>query len=147
MRYAVKGLGLGAVVAAACLTGTAATATAAPAVPQAPQAPGAPSALLLTVGEGEDPGLATNQRAAVLNCSPNADGSHPAPGRACAELRAVEGDFETLVEPDPNRVCPMIWDPVVVTAQGIWDGREVSFTHTFANACVMEGATGAVFSF
>ncbi|PJE94542.1 hypothetical protein CUT44_30525 [Streptomyces carminius] len=144
MRYAVKGLGLGAVVAAACLTGTAATATAAPAAPESPEAP---SSLVLTIGEGEDPALATNQRTAVLNCSPNAGGSHPAPGQACAELRAVEGDFEELAEPDPNRVCPMIWDPVVVTAQGIWDGREVSFTHTFANPCVMEGATDAVFSF
>ena len=144
MRYATKGLGLSAALAAAFLAGTTATATAAPAEPDGLYAP---SNLVLTIGEGEDPSLATVQRSAVLSCSPTSDGSHPEPGKACAELRSVDGDIASLVNTDNDGVCPMIWDPIVVTAEGVWEGRKVSYAHTFPNACVMENSTGALFSF
>jgi hypothetical protein len=150
MRYATKGLGLGAVLTAACLVGPAATATAGPAGPagaDGPSGPSGPSVLVLTVAEGEDPATAPERRSAVLTCPPGSGGTHPAPGRACAALRSVDGEVGALVETDGDRVCPMIWDPVTITAEGVWKGREVSYERTFANSCVMEGATGPVFSF
>ncbi|MTE19484.1 protease inhibitor protein [Streptomyces sp. TRM43335] len=158
MRYAIKGLGLSAALAAALLAGAATTATAAPAesgrgtagvAERTEGAEGlyAPSALVLTVGKGEDPATATVERAVVLRCSPAPGGDHPAPERACAELRAVDGEFASLVETDGDRFCPMVWDPVTVTADGVWDGRRVSYSHTFANSCVMADATDRVFAF
>ncbi|GAA2385773.1 protease inhibitor [Streptomyces glaucosporus] len=144
MRYAIKGLGLSAALAAACLAGAAGTATAAPAHPEGLYAP---SALVLTVGKGDDPATATVERAVVLRCSPAPGGDHPAPERACAELRSAGGDFASLVEAESDRVCPMVWEPVTVTADGTWDGRRVSYAHTFPNACVMADRAGAVFSF
>ncbi|GAA2457391.1 subtilase-type protease inhibitor [Streptomyces macrosporus] len=144
MRYAIRGLGLSAALAAACLAGAAGTATATPAQPEGLYAP---SALVLTVGKGESPATATVERAVVLRCSPAPGGDHPAPERACAELRSVDGDFASLVDVDSDRFCPMVWNPITVTVDGVWDGRRVSHSHTFSNACVMEGAATAVFSF
>ncbi|GAA2401838.1 protease inhibitor [Streptomyces glaucosporus] len=144
MRYAIKGLGVSAALTAACLAGTATAATAAPAEPEGLYAP---SNLVLAVGEGEDPETVTVQRSVLLSCSPTSGGSHPEPGRACAELRSADGDVAALVETDGDRVCPMIWDPVTVTAEGVWEGRKVSYAHTFPNACAMENSTDALFSF
>ncbi|MFH0244656.1 subtilase-type protease inhibitor [Streptomyces sp. HK10] len=147
MRYATKGLCLGAALTAACLAGSAATATAAPAGPSGADRPSGPSVLVLTVAEGEDPATAPERRSAVLTCPPGPGGTHPAPGRACAALRSVDGEVGALVEAGTDRICPMIWDPVTITAKGVWEGSEVSYERTFANSCVMEGATGPVFSF
>ncbi|MBN3928236.1 subtilase-type protease inhibitor [Streptomyces verrucosisporus] len=150
MRYATKGLGLGAVLTAACLAGSAAAATAAPTTAPASAAadrPSGPSVLALTVAAGENPATAPERRSATLVCPPGPGGAHPAPERACAALRSVDGEVGALVETDTDRVCPMIWDPVTITAKGVWGGRAVSYERTFANSCVMEGATGPVFSF
>ncbi|MDG9700714.1 subtilase-type protease inhibitor [Streptomyces sp. DH37] len=144
MRYAIKGLGLSAALAAGCLAGAVPSAAAAPAQPQGLYAP---SALVLTVGEGEDPATSTVRRAVVLRCSPAPGGDHPAPARACGELRAVNGEFAALAEARGDRMCPMIWDPVTVTADGVWEGRRVSYARTFPNACVMADTAPAVFSF
>ncbi|MGK5451374.1 subtilase-type protease inhibitor [Streptomyces radiopugnans] len=147
MRYATKGLGLGAALTAVCLAGPAATATAGPVAPAGSDRPSGPSVLVLTVAGGEDPATAPERRSAVLTCPPGPTGTHPAPGRACAALRSVDGKVGALVETDTDRICPMIWDPVTIKAEGFWEGREVSYERTFANSCVMEGATGPVFSF
>ncbi|MFP8941279.1 subtilase-type protease inhibitor [Streptomyces fenghuangensis] len=146
MRYATKGLGLGAALAAACLAGPAATATAAPS-PAAADRPSGPSVLVLTAAAGENPATAPERRSTTLVCPPGSGGTHPDPERACAALRSVDGEVGALVETDADRVCPMIWDPVTITARGFWEGRQVSYERTFANSCVMEGATGPVFSF
>ncbi|WP_101258189.1 subtilase-type protease inhibitor [Streptomyces barkulensis] len=143
MRYAIKALGVSTALAVTCLTGSAATAAASPAQPEGLYAP---SALVLTVGEGEDPATATVLRATVLRCSPAPGGTHPAPAEACDELRSADGEFASLLEPG-DRMCPMVWDPVTVTADGVWEGRRVSYTHTFPNSCVMADTAPAVFSF
>ncbi|WP_455431806.1 SSI family serine proteinase inhibitor [Streptomyces fagopyri] len=81
-------------------------------------------------------------RGALLLCDPPQ--GHPHAARACAELAAAEGDIGRI--PDtPGALCPMIYAPVTAAARGAWDGRPVTYTHTFANSCVMGAATGAVF--
>ncbi|WP_031509341.1 subtilase-type protease inhibitor [Streptomyces megasporus] len=144
MRYAVKGLGLSAALTVVCLAGAAGAATA-----ESSRSEGlyAPSALVLVVGEGEDPAAATVERAVTLRCSPAPAGDHPDPVRACAELHAVDGEFASLVTDGGDRFCPTAWAPVTITADGVWDGRRVSYAHTFPNSCVMAESTTSVFSF
>ncbi|MFE1754530.1 protease inhibitor [Streptomyces anandii] len=134
-------LGLTATAVCGPLTGTAlATPSSAPASLYAP------SALVLTVGHGATAAAATPERAVTLNCAPSASGTHPAAPEACAELRAVDGDFDALTA-RPGVMCTKIWNPVVVTAQGVWQGKRVSFERTFANECMKDAAATSVFSF
>lgn len=126
------------------LTGTAAAgvAHAQPAQPAQASRPAglyAPSALVLAISKGERAATATVERAVTLNCAPRATGTHPAPASACAELRSVGGRFGALTEEPSQKMCTRQWDPVVVTAQGVWDGKHVSWSATFGNACEMEG--------
>ncbi|MGK5630722.1 subtilase-type protease inhibitor [Streptomyces sp. URMC 123] len=143
MRCTIRTFGVGAALTACALAGVAGTAKAAPAESTTLYAP---SALVLTVGHGDNPDYAPVERAATLRCSPAPAGDHPNPRAACAELRHVNGDLGTLVDTAPGRICTKIWDPVVTTMSGVWEGRRVSFTHTFPNSCVMEGATGHIFA-
>lgn len=108
----------------------------------------APSAMVLTIGQGDNG--ATVVRASTLSCAPTAQGTHPDPKAACTALAATAGAFDTLLAaPDSNRVCPMIYDPVTVTADGVWQGRHVSWKHTFSNSCAMSATFNgnALFSF
>ncbi|MFF2140281.1 subtilase-type protease inhibitor [Streptomyces sp. NPDC058193] len=108
----------------------------------------APSALVLSVGKG-DAASATVQRAVTLSCAPRPSGTHPSPDAACAELRQVAGEFAQLTTPLPQGRCTRQWDPVVLSASGVWQGRGVSWSTTFGNACEMQAslAEGAVFTF
>ncbi|MET9800231.1 subtilase-type protease inhibitor [Streptomyces sp. NPDC006368] len=106
----------------------------------------APSALVLTVSQGEDAATATPLRAVTLTCTPTAGGTHPVPREACRQLRAVEGKFE-LLKSDDQRPCIKIYDPVVVTAQGVWEGRRVDYARTYPNSCVMQSEGESVFTF
>jgi hypothetical protein len=106
----------------------------------------APSALVLTVGHGDSAATATPQRAVTLNCAPSASGTHPAPVAACAELRGVAGDFAALTARD-DVLCTKEYDPVVVTVDGVWEGKRVSYERTFANQCVKSSYLTSVFSF
>ncbi|MFD8396739.1 SSI family serine proteinase inhibitor [Streptomyces sp. NPDC059680] len=83
--------------------------------------------------------------AALLGCNPTW-GWHPQAGEACATLNSVKGQFEKI-NVNPHAMCPMIWNPVTVTAQGWWNGRKVSYEKTFTNSCVLERTTDAVFAF
>ncbi|MCS0634909.1 subtilase-type protease inhibitor [Streptomyces sp. LP05-1] len=134
-----------ALAAAGALATAVAPATAAP----APRTESlyAPSALVLTVARGETAAAATPLRAVTLVCSPGAGGSHPDPKAACAELKAVDGEFRALGDQNNGRPCVKIYDPVVVTAQGVWDGRRVQFERTFSNSCVMQAEGTSVYSF
>ncbi|WP_306359086.1 subtilase-type protease inhibitor [Nocardia sp. CC227C] len=85
-------------------------------------------------------------RTATLRCATGAGGDHPAADRACAELDAVDGDFDAL-NVDPGVICTQEYDPVVYAASGTWRGRAVAFTKTFPNDCHGKGATGSVFDF
>lgn len=147
MRYTlgvIGVLGVGAALALGCAAGAGGTARAASAQPQSLYAP---SSMVLTVGKGEDPATATVQRAALLRCSPAAGGDHPDPRAACTELALAGGNFDALLASDPNRICPKIWDPVVVTADGVWQGKRVAYIHIYANSCAKGGGTGPVFAF
>ena len=133
---------------AATLTLTA-TAVCGPLVGSAHAAPSrlyAPSALVLTTGHGQSAAVTTPERAVTLNCAPTASGTHPAAADACAELRGVKGDFDELT-PRNDVFCTRQYDPVVVTVAGVWQGKRVSYEHTFANECVKNAAGSSLFTF
>lgn len=106
----------------------------------------APSALVLTVGHGSTAASATPERAVTLTCAPTASGTHPAAPLACAELRGAGGDFDALTA-GGDIVCTREYDPVVVTADGVWQGKRVSYRRTFANDCVKNASVTGVFTF
>ncbi|GAA3089618.1 subtilase-type protease inhibitor [Streptomyces rectiviolaceus] len=147
MRFFLKTVGATAVVAACVMSGTSGTAQAQPKA--APVGLYAPSSLVLAVGQGEEANTATMQRAVTLTCTPKASGSHPSPSAACAELRAVNGEFTQLVGMSSGMACTKEWKPVVVTVDGVWQGKRVAWTHTFGNSCEMQAslAGGAALAF
>ncbi|MEU7057156.1 protease inhibitor [Streptomyces sp. NPDC046197] len=133
-------IGLTATAVCGPLTGSALAA------PAAPASLYAPSALVLTVGHGTTAAVATPERAVTLNCAPGPSGTHPAAPEACAELRSVGGDFSAL-KPQSDVMCTKIWNPVVVTVDGVWQGKRVSYERTFANDCVKNASSTSVFAF
>ena len=54
-----------------------------------------------------------------------------------AELRSVDGAFAQLVDTSPDRVCTKEWQPVVVTVDGVWEGRRVAWSTTFGTPEVL----------
>ncbi|MER7577593.1 subtilase-type protease inhibitor [Streptomyces sp. NPDC126514] len=137
------------------LTGLVATALAAaglaattPSAHAEPSSLYAPSALVLTTANGEGPDAAI-QRAVTLSCAPRATGTHPSPASACAELRQTAGDVQALLSSEDNRLCPMIYAPVTVSIDGVWQGQRISWRQTFANDCKRGAATdtGTLFAF
>ncbi|MEV0238352.1 protease inhibitor [Streptomyces sp. NPDC050674] len=113
---------------------------------QAPTALYAPSALVLTVGHGESALATTPERAVTLTCAPTPAGTHPAAGPACAELRGVGGDFDALTAKE-GVMCTKQYDPVVITVDGVWQGKRVSYERTFSNDCMKNAYGTGVFSF
>ncbi|MFI0508791.1 hypothetical protein RKD19_000876 [Streptomyces canus] len=105
----------------------------------------APSALVLTLGHGESAAAVTPERAVTLTCAPTSSGTHPAAPAACAELRAAAGDFDALGA-GADAMCTREYAPVVVTVEGVWRGKRVSYERTFANECV-KNSYGTVFAF
>ncbi|WP_030565841.1 SSI family serine proteinase inhibitor [Streptomyces aureocirculatus] len=137
MRHLLKTVSAAAAVAAGVLTVSAVSTGAAGAATPGPTSLYAPSDLVLTVGQGEDAATATVQRAVTLTCAPKASGTHPAPSAACAELNSVEARFDQLVDASPTGVCTKEWNPVVISAAGVWKGKHVAWTTTFGNPCEM----------
>ncbi|MGW7316448.1 subtilase-type protease inhibitor [Streptomyces sp. NPDC054854] len=109
----------------------------------------APSAMVFTVVQGDND-TDTALRASTLSCAPTASGTHPDPAAACGALNATGGALDRLLAaPDPERACPMHYDPVTVTADGVWQGSRVAWKHTFSNSCAMNATLNgnAVFAF
>ncbi|MBQ0995602.1 protease inhibitor [Streptomyces nigra] len=106
----------------------------------------APSALVLTLAHGDTAALASPARAVTLSCAPTASGTHPAPAAACAELRGLNGDFDSL-RASEGVMCTKQYDPVVVTVDGVWQGKRVSYERTFANECVKGSFGTSLFAF
>ncbi|UUU28890.1 protease inhibitor [Streptomyces sp. CA-210063] len=106
----------------------------------------APSALVLTMGHGESAAAVTPERAVTLTCAPKASGTHPAPLDACAELRDSGGDFDALAD-RAGAMCSKQYDPVVVTVQGVWQGKRVAYERTFANECLKDSAASVLYAF
>ncbi|WP_042432328.1 SSI family serine proteinase inhibitor [Streptacidiphilus anmyonensis] len=102
-----------------------------------------PSVLVLTVtpAAGSTPGVG---RSAVLDCGAEPGGTHPAPVAACATLRADGLDF--TAKPALQVMCPDIVSPVTVTATGVWNGDPVDYQRTYTNQCLMQRATGVLFT-
>ncbi|MFF2809334.1 SSI family serine proteinase inhibitor [Streptomyces sp. NPDC058000] len=148
MRYITGAIAIGTALVLGALS-TTAQAVAAPAKPARTGGLYAASELVLTVGQGETWATATVDRAVTLSCMPGASGSHPAPKSACAQLRAVAGNFDAVTQNAAagDRLCTKEWDPILVTADGVWQGRRVDYTHVFANPCAMAGGKGSVFEF
>ncbi|AEW97428.1 MULTISPECIES: subtilase-type protease inhibitor [Streptomycetaceae] len=146
MRYTKRALGVMA-AAAVCLTGTLAGTATAHAAPARPTSLYAPTELVLTIGKGQTTTNAAVQRAVSLRCTPTPGGDHPAPADACAELNAAQGDFAALVDTHSGRICPDLWNPVVLTAEGVWHGQRVSYSHVYPNACRAQDASRYVFAF
>ncbi|KUO18240.1 protease inhibitor [Streptomyces dysideae] len=137
----------------AATLGLTATAVCGPLAGPALAAPGttpaslyAPSALVLTVGHGDIAAMAAPDRAVVLTCAPTPSGTHPAAGAACAELRAADGDFDALTG-RADVLCTKEYDPVVVTVDGVWQGKRVSYERAFANECVKSSHGTSLFTF
>jgi hypothetical protein len=101
---------------------------------------------VLTVGHGESAATTAPLRAVTLSCTPGPSGTHPAAGPACAELRGVGGDLAALAD-GTGVLCTRDYDPVVVTVDGVWQGRRVSYERTFANECVKNAGGTSVFAF
>lgn len=97
-----------------------------------------PSAMVLTVGQGDSAATATVERAVTLHCKPTAGGTHPDAEAACADLERADGRPALTLNDDSDRVCPQIYAPVTLTADGVWEGRRVSYERTFANNCVAQ---------
>jgi hypothetical protein len=134
-------LGLTATAVCGPLTGAALAEPAA-----APMGLYAPSALVLTLGHGDSAATVTPERAVTLTCAPTSSGTHPAAAQACAELRAAGGDLDALVNRSDAQ-CTKEYAPLVVTVDGVWRGKRVSYEHTFANECVKNSYGASVFTF
>ncbi|MEU7034788.1 MULTISPECIES: SSI family serine proteinase inhibitor [unclassified Streptomyces] len=138
MRYALRNTAFTTALATGlALVGVAATSGSAQAEPAAPAGLYPPSALVLTIGKGEDAATATIDRAVTLSCAPTPTGTHPAPEAACAELDALDGDFAQLSRMDNSIPCLHVWDPVTVTGEGVWRGKRVTWSATYGNTCEM----------
>jgi len=102
----------------------------------------APSALVLSLGYGED--ARSVQRAVMLRCTP-LGGDHPGVAAACAALDEVDGDFAALS--GESGACTREYNPVTVTVDGVWRGRHTHYRATFSNPCMLVRAKGPVFEF
>jgi hypothetical protein len=81
----------------------------------------------------------------LLLCNP-VGGDHPNGAAACRDLGVASSDFDRLPG-DPRGVCGAVYDPVTVTANGIWEGKPVDFAKTYDNPCKLYLRTGPVFEF
>ncbi|WP_405883361.1 subtilase-type protease inhibitor [Streptomyces sp. NBC_01136] len=107
----------------------------------APQEPTPGNWLFLTVTSGD--AHSSSISGTLLRCDPPQ--GHPHAAEACAELAAADGDI-SRIPPKPDVLCAMIYAPVTASARGQWAGRQVEYTHTFSNFCVLGAETGSVFA-
>ncbi|MFD6967313.1 SSI family serine proteinase inhibitor [Streptomyces sp. NPDC059979] len=147
MRSIARGLGLGsAAMALTALTALAWPGTAG-AAPAGTESLYAPSALVLGVTAGADAETGTVVRAVTLVCAPTPGGTHPDPVAACGELLANGSQLDPLAAPAADSVCTREWNPMTVTADGVWEGRRLNYSYTFANPCGLRNTTGVLFDF
>ncbi|RCG27249.1 hypothetical protein DQ384_26390 [Sphaerisporangium album] len=104
----------------------------------APGAVSSPRSLVLVIHEGRDASTSV-----VLRCAPQQGGTHPRTAEACALLGTVGGDLRKL-KAQVGTACPAMYEPLTVTASGVWDGRMVMTSRTFGNKCEMRSTLGPV---
>jgi len=91
------------------------------------------------------PGDTASTRSHTLLCGPDG-GTHAAPTSACDQLRDAEGRLGSI--PADAGPCTKVYDPVRVSAHGIWRGHSRHFTKVYGNQCEAVRATGgSLFSF
>ncbi|GAA3169692.1 MULTISPECIES: SSI family serine proteinase inhibitor [Streptomyces] len=125
-----------AVTAAALVTAVAV----APARPAEAAEPQEDRGLFLTVSDTAHTWI----RGVLLRC-PDGRDHHPQHDAACSELTWARGDLDAL-RGRPH-ACTKQYDPVTVSAEGVWRGARIDWERTFANACTMDAATGPLFRF
>ncbi|WP_405823449.1 subtilase-type protease inhibitor [Streptomyces sp. NBC_01390] len=96
--------------------------------------------LYVTVSRGE--AGTGDTRSTLVLCDPPQ--GHAQAARACADLAAADGDIGRI--PPRKTLCPMLYSPVTVHAQGEWNGRPREYDRTFSNGCELGARTGAVFA-
>jgi hypothetical protein len=82
--------------------------------------------------------------AVKLGCDP-ATGVHPQAGPACDLLRQVDGVPGRIKAADT--MCMMIYAPITAEITGTWRGRRISWKQTYGNKCMLNRATGVLFTF
>ncbi|WP_424536088.1 SSI family serine proteinase inhibitor [Sphaerisporangium viridialbum] len=100
-------------------------------------------ALLLTIAKGES--ATPSDRVVLLQCG-SPGGTHPRATEACRLLDPVKGDLGDLKTSSDAR-CARRYEPMTVSASGMWDGHHLYFERTFGNSCELHAYTGAVFNF
>ncbi|MEU8591872.1 SSI family serine proteinase inhibitor [Streptomyces sp. NPDC048664] len=95
--------------------------------------------LYLTVAKGDT--RTREVHGSLLMC--DLPGGRARSAKACGELEAAQGDVGRI--PARHMLCPMIYQPVTVSARGQWTGHRIEYGHTFANACDLAARTGSVF--
>ena len=83
----------------------------------------------------------------LLRCDP-VGGDHPHAAAACHDITVAAGDFDRLPGDPVRGVCQAgfaLYDPVTVSATGVWDGATVDYRKTFSNQCRLRLNTGPVF--
>ncbi|MEV4750298.1 SSI family serine proteinase inhibitor [Streptosporangium amethystogenes subsp. fukuiense] len=101
-------------------------------------------ALVLTLTQGST--TLPSTRTVVLQCSPVGGGTHPRAREACAALEPASGDVRKF-KPATGLICPLIYEPVTVSAVGVWKSRFTMSSQTFGNSCQMRNALGVVGGF
>ncbi|MFF3445174.1 SSI family serine proteinase inhibitor [Streptosporangium sp. NPDC002721] len=104
--------------------------------------PRSAKALVLSLAKGDKP-LPVAGHALLLCDRPG--GTHPDAVRACEALAEVRGDPARL-RPRTGVACTLQYDPVTVTASGIWNSRFIRFERTYGSPCALRAATGGVFA-
>ncbi|EWM15963.1 SSI family serine proteinase inhibitor [Kutzneria sp. 744] len=123
------------------LAGAAALCVAAVCVTAVPAAAAMPSTLSLTATtRGQAPHVVE------LTCDPVA-GTHPDAQLACLQLDQVDGDIANMPGTEAHIFCPMIFQPIKVSATGLWRGRTVLFQDSYTNSCERDNKTGSLFRF
>lgn len=97
--------------------------------------------LFLTVSGADNTWI----RGVLLRCTPEPAGHHPQAAQACAAIEEAAGDFDALAD-DPH-ACTKEFDPVTVSAKGVYQGQVISWHKTYPNVCTMDADTGYVFRF
>ena len=102
----------------------------------------ASSVLTLSVADEHE---GTPARRVMLTCDPTG-GNHPFAATACLQLAKVDGNF-TRLNVGLESHCTKENAPRTVTAHGFWRGTRVAHRVTYANRCLAEARTDAVFRF
>jgi len=97
--------------------------------------------LMITPLPGGSP---SSPRVATLTCDP-VGGTHPRAAEACAQLAAANGDIKAI--PYVPRPCPPIWEPVTVTARGVWRGQVIDYTVREGGVACANVSHGVIFWF